>query len=210
MGGFAHAGDIFSFDGQKRQKAGQLRSQAEALVGNGADAAQIAEAIERLGTPVYLLEGGFLTRLLVNTLRVDEGFIAPDPDNHRYMYLCRMLEKRFSRPEGIDTTNGFFVVTRDTFTPEFLSHQLHHWLACVDGQPGYAPQAQKLYKAFWEKHGGDATAMAATLPLGELEALRAAIQREIEAMAFLRKLATEKFNPRSRRRRLNGVTGMFG
>lgn len=152
---------------------------------------ELAACIEKQGTPVYVVRKGFIIHWLLFFLGFEPGFI-PATVQKRYQFLLRFLEKK----SGCTFENGLFIMTKPLFTVGFIAHQLHHWIAFCSGLPGYAEKDQALYRNFWEKkHGVITTADAEQMSADEIIRLKNAINRDLEAMKFMKQLINELFAP---------------
>lgn len=173
------------------------------------DVEDLALFIERHQTPVYVL-GGLLPQLVLWLLGFQPGFVPP-VDNKRYERLKQFLtwyEQVFCRRPRLkeklpcDFRYGVFVLDRALFSVGFLSHQLHHWLAYRSGMAGYCERAQKLYRRFWNEGGGVIGDEVYEMSVEDLLALKAAINRDLEALMFLREVVREILVPARQSARL--------
>jgi hypothetical protein len=154
----------------------------------------LAACIEKEGTPVYIIAGPFLTKLVLFVLGFEPGFIPPG-NSRRHRWLYQLLDQVQAKP-GCHREHGVFVMTRSVFTVGFLAHQLHHWMACRAGLPGYGETEQGLYKKFWEQdHGIVTPKRAEQMSAEEIIQLRNAIHRDMEALRFMQQLVQELFAP---------------
>jgi len=167
----------------------------------------LAAFIERQGTPVYVLKrgcAGFFGSLALMALGYEPGFIPcqqTSQEGRRFNTLVRLLGLLEQKPYG-SFDRGVFVVTSQLFTVGFLSHQLHHWLSCKSGMNGYNDEAQQLYKKFWVVHHGKVGREVYKMTANEITMLRAAINRDMEALKFVREVASEILVPAKQAERL--------
>jgi hypothetical protein len=175
------------------------------------DPKRLGECIENLDTPVYLLKFTIISRICLKLLGYSTGFVPPA--NHwRYRLLQRFLgfQGRLPgvRPLAIahrETSfeHGVFVLLPSLFTISFLSYQLHHWLACRSGMSGYDERAQGLYREFWDEKQGRLGSEVEQMTLEDVLALKAAINRDMEALCFLRNVMHNVVIPASQGKRLS-------
>lgn len=170
----------------------------------------LAGFIERHGTPVYILRGGMTSQLALWALGFEPGFIPP-VSGRRYEGLKKLLTAfgytaSGEKPSGIHGRphyrHGVFVLTPAVFTVGFMSHQLHHWLACRSGMAGYSEQSQRLYKKFWVENRGVLGPEIYKMDAEGILALKAAINRDLEALRFLKSIASEVLIPAKQARRI--------
>ncbi len=154
--------------------------------------------IERKGTPVYKLNSKIAWFFISKILGYQPGFIPADTGKRFQLltrYLGQMQSKANENNTNLSLEHGVFLVNEAMFTVGFLTHQLHHWLACRSGMAGYDNQTQELYQAFWSEHQGQISSKLLELPPEELKALREAINRDLEALKFLKQIVNEVLDP---------------
>lgn len=169
----------------------------------------LANFIQRHQTPVYVFQGKLLHSFCLWLLGFEPGFIPPRA-GLRYRLLQRFLgmQSRFSQKETQGQTTGFhfdhgvFVLTQPLFTVGFISHQLHHWLAYRSGMKGYSDRSQQLYRDFWGKNQGRIGQEVYKMKAEDMRALKAAINRDLEALQFLKEIADEILIPARQARRI--------
>jgi hypothetical protein len=197
--------DTFRLIAETRRQATQVAESArQAIKAFYRDPVQLASFIERHGTPVYVFERRLMTALILRVLGFEPGFIPPSADR-RYRLLQQFLttihRKKTTLKEHQGEINachfehGVFVMTRPLFTVGFLSHQLHHWLAYRSGMAGYCDRAQALYKRFWNERNGIIGQEVYDMSYEDMDALKSAINRDLEALVFLRQVAGEVLIP---------------
>lgn len=193
--------DSFRLVARTRQQIEEVSRHAKGVVKRFyKDPADLAAFIERKGTPVYMLGGGKMGGLVLKALGFEPGFIPPS-DSRRYQALVKLLCRYEDKPE-VTFEYGVFVLTQPLFTVGFMTHQLHHWLACRSGMSGYGERAQQLYQEFWGRHEGRVSEEVLKLPPEELVRLKEAINRDLEALLFLRNIVDEVFNPANQGKKL--------
>lgn len=207
--------DTFRLVAETRRQATEIaesaRSAVKSFYKNPAD---LAAFIERHDTPVFVFDNSFICGLTLAVLGFEPGYIPP-AEGKRYELLQKALktEAKFLHLKGTmgEKSNchfehGVFVLTRPLFTVGFLSHQLHHWLAFRSGMRGYSEQSQKLYKKFWSEQNGVLGAEVYDMTVEEMVALKAAINRDLEALLFLKEIANEILIPAKQAQRLSHGT----
>lgn len=202
--------DTFRLVAETRKQANHIAESArDAVKSFYRDPQQLAAFIERHHTPVYVIERG-LPVLILSLLGFEPGFIAPS-DQKRYHWLQTLLNGQGAihlgqaRP-GCHFEHGVFVLTRPLYTVGFLSHQLHHWLAFRSGMHGYSKRAQELYKRFWSKNNGLIGDEIYDMSAEDILALKEAINRDMEALNFLKDIASEVLIPAKQAQRLSHGT----
>lgn len=202
--------DTFKLVAETRRQVNQVADSArEAIQAFYTDPQLLAEFIERYGTPVYVLSG-IGTNFILKALGFEPGFILPD-SSRRFIWLKRILtvyDRIFTQGKAVDRDfeNGLFVIPRPLFTVGFLSHQLHHWLAFRSGMEGYCERAQRLYKKFWVENQGQIGSEVYKMDAEDIIALKAAINRDLEALKFLKGIADEVLIPARQARRISHGT----
>jgi hypothetical protein len=203
--------DIFKLVSETRKQLNEVASVArEAIKASYTDPALLADFIEQHRTPVYVCSNQFVSNLCLRLLGFEPGFIPPS-DDRRYRILCRLLamQSRFhlkgkqGDKASCHVRHGVFVLTRPLFTVGFVSHQLHHWLAYRSGMQGYCEQSQRLYREFWNKSHGRLGKEVFKMKPEEILALKAAINRDLEALQFLKEIANELLIPAKQARRIS-------
>jgi hypothetical protein len=175
------------------------------------NADDLAAFIEQRSTPVYVIQGGLLAKLTICALGFEPGFI-PKPDKpamlKRYRTLTRLLAFQGIKP-GCSFDYGVFVVTKELYTVGYLAHQLHHWLSCRAGLPGYNDESQKQYQKFWNEHNGIIGPEIEKMTAHEIISLKNAVDRDLEALKFIRQVTDEIFVPAQQGRNFaqGGATG---
>lgn len=183
-----------------RQADGIAKTASQAVRTSYSDPVLLAQFIENHQTPVYILPAGILGKLALWLLGCTPGFIPP-VENPRYETLQRLLAslswlvKRPAQSDGCHWEHGAFVVPGNLFTVGFISHQLHHWLAFRSGMQGYSDHSQTLYKKFWEEQQGVIGNEVYDMSVDDILALKAAINRDLEALEFLKRIAQEILIP---------------
>lgn len=206
--------DTFRLVAETRRQVNEVSQTARDAIQNFyTDPQKLAGFIERYGTPVYVLKFGWLAMLVLRALGFEPGFIPPC-DSRQGVWLKRLLtfcEADRPQPIGSNVTthpfpNGVFVLTRPLFSVGFMTHQLHHWLACRSGMAGYSEQARKLYKQFWEENRGRIGKEVYQMNAEDILALKAAINRDMEALRFLKSMTDEVLLPARQARRIANGT----
>lgn len=182
----------------------------DAIKAHYTDPALMAAFIERHQTPVYVFGRGLLQHFCLWALGFEPGFIPP-AKGRRYQLLQQFLklQARFQpKPKQGDRINchfnhGVFVLTRPLFTVGFISHQLHHWLAFRSGMRGYCERSQQLYRKFWNENNGQIGPEVYKMKAEDLLALKAAINRDMEALEFLKEIANEVLIPAKQARHIS-------
>ncbi len=190
--------DTFKLVVDTQRQISEVSRQAKNLVKAGFRSPEaLAFFVEQQGTPVYQLHGGVLASILLFSLGYDQGFIPPS-DTRQYRMLVKLLKMQEAKPH-CNFKFGVFVVGKPLYTVGFLTHQLHHWLAYRSGMAGYNEKAQALYKRFWEKHHGVVEPDVLDMSIEEVCLLKEAINRDLEALQFLRHIVHEVLRPASQR-----------
>lgn len=199
--------DTFKRVAETRQQVNQVAASArEAIEAFYTDPQGLVTLIERYGTPVYILKAGILSKLMLKALGFEPGFILPD-STPRFIWLKRLLgwqDGLFATDKALlrDFTHGVFVVPQALFNMGFLSHQLHHWLAFRSGMDGYCERARRLYKKFWVENQGQIGQDVYKMDVDDILALKAAINRDLEALQFLKAISDEVLIPARQARRI--------
>jgi hypothetical protein len=198
--------DTFRLVAETRRRAEEIATTArEAVKEAYSDPAQLASFIESHQTPVFVLSADVFSKACLWSLGFAPGFIPPS-DSRRYRCLQAFLRLQAGltrKPNGAspdDFKHGVFVLPRPLFTVGFISHQLHHWLAFRSGLMGYCDRAQALYRKFWDENQGQVGAEVYDMTAEDIMALKAAINRDLEALEFLRGLARDILVPTTQSR----------
>lgn len=162
------------------------------------DPEQVLASMRQNQTLVVVLDKGVVAAsALLRQLGFQPGFVAPS-SHWRYTLLFDGLCGLTNQPSGaVQPQNGLVVLPSSLVQLGFVAYVLYHWLAFRKGLPGYQPDAQKLYATHWELAGGTLSSAAEHLEEGEIIALRQAIQREMDAVLFLRTLQDEVIRPKT-------------
>ncbi len=173
----------------------------------------LAIFIEKQGTPVYALAGGlrgFGIRLCLFFFGYEPGFVPPPRNDQfsvrRYESLCKVLLHFCGERPGCNFDKGVFVLPKKLFTVGYIAHQLHHWLACLAGLPGYNAVEQEEFRQFMVNRKGVVGPEVENMSEAQIVSLRNAIHREIEALKFIKDVTEEIFRPARQARYLNNGT----
>lgn len=197
--------DTFKLVAETRKMAKEISESArDAVKAFYRSPDSLASFIERHQTPVYMLKGRLICGLVLAILGYEPGFIAP-AEGRRYRLLERFLRLYNGKPH-CEFKHGVFVLTRPLFTVGFISHQLHHWLAYRSGMAGYSDKSQQLYKKFWNENNGVIGQEVYQMKVEDMVALKAAINRDLEALLFLKEIANEVLIPAKQARRISHGT----
>jgi hypothetical protein len=150
--------------------------------------------IERQGTPVFLLHNNLLSKLVLALLGFEAGFIAPRA-TRQYRWAKALLYRLQPQTPWVDESTGFFVLTHNLKSVGFLAHQLHHWMAFNGGLPGYEANALSAYRKFWSDQKGLVGPEVYRMSLEQIQSLRDAINRDMEALRFIRQVTEEVLAP---------------
>jgi hypothetical protein len=206
--------DTFRLVAETHRKAQEIAESAKATVRQFyREPRQLAIFIERHQTPVYVLKNALLANFCLHILGFEPGFIPPS-SSKRFQRLIKLLKSPLLRPllgrhsdkHHCSFEHGVFVLPPSLFTVGFLSHQLHHWLAFRSGMQGYSERAQTLYKKFWNEQNGELGPEVVEMSEEDALALKAAINRDLEALQFLRQVASEILIPARQAKHFNQGT----
>lgn len=174
--------------------------------------------IEENGTPVYIIPKGMFSSFQAFITMKQLGFsygYTPKPSSDKGIAAYRKLVFWLTRHENqsliyFDETRfeqGVMILQAAQFNVPFLSHQLHHWMACRAGLAGYSEQAQRLYEKFWKDHNGQVShALLKNMDTQDIIDLKQAINRDMEALKFLRQMVEEVFTPANQAKsQLSGI-----
>lgn len=206
--------DSFKFVAETQRQVQAVASKARAAVKafyrNPDD---LAIFIEKQGTPVYALKGGFrglFIRLCLFFYGYDPGFIPPSQNGRfsvkRYEALRKVLLHFCGERPGCNFDKGVFVLPQKLFTVGYIAHQFHHWLACLAGLPGYSAAEQEEFRQFMINRKGVVGPEVEKMSEAQIVNLRHAIHREIEALKFIKDVTEEIFRPARQARYLNNGT----
>ncbi len=196
--------DTFKLVAETQQQIEQVTKQArEAVKTHYHSPEELVTFIEEQGTPVYLVTGwkGLLLRLVMMGLSYDSGFIAPpSPKSNpqalkRYINLCKSIVFLFGTKQTFSFKKGVFILPKPLYTVGFIAHQLHHWLAFLAGLPGYNELEQEEFRLFMGERNGVVGSEVYQMNEKQIEGLRNAIHREIEALKFIKAITNEIFRP---------------
>lgn len=203
--------DTFNLIAESRKQVEEVANAAkEAIQANCTEPAQLAAFMESHQTPIFVLNHAMLGSMALMALGFELGFIPPG-EGKRYQMLQKLLmaqAKRLSaQPAGDEALanqlpQGVIVLTQPLCTLGYMSHQLHHWLAFRAGMQGYSDRSQQLYRQFWQKQNGQLGREVYKMSGEDILALKAAINRDMEALRFLRAITCEVFIPAQQARRL--------
>lgn len=150
--------------------------------------------LEGQGVPVYVVDGPeWLINLLLRLFGYAPGFVPPDKTKYYPMLVDAMQRRDEKRHCTFDY--GMFVFTRSQFRVGFIAHQVYHWLSFRSGLPGYQPADQKRYREFWEKNRGELGPEVHEMTAEETISLKNAINRDLEALLFIRQAMQQIFIP---------------
>ncbi|MBX2861452.1 MAG: hypothetical protein KTR14_09455 [Vampirovibrio sp.] len=190
--------DTFRLIAQTRRQVAHATEQATAAVRSFyKNPEDLATFIERHGTPVIYLPVHWIPLLSLKLLGFELGYIPVPTEphlRHRFDTLCRLFDIEASKP-NCTLSHGVFIVTKPLFNIGFMAYQLHHWFACRNGMTGYESKDLKRYRHFWEKKQGIIGPEVMRMTEAEVRSLKNAINRDLEALKFLRQITEEIFVP---------------
>ena len=140
---------------------------------------KLLEYIEENGTKVYKIP--YADKLL-KFVGEEEGFITP-VSGINALVLNIVLEHKFAFK-----TAPMFVLRDLPVNIYIMTHQFHKWYGYKMQLPGFDEVAQQKFKKIWEY---EIDTNVQTLTYEEILSLKEAIARDIEAIAFVTKLAKE-------------------
>ncbi len=196
--------DTFNFVADTQRQVRDITSRAKEMVKKHyQNPDDLALFIESQGTPVFLLRGGingFAVRLALFFFGFDPGFIPPpDPGDaaskKRYEALLQMVHTFLHVRPTDRFDKGMFVLPKPMFTVGYVAHQMHHWLSCLAGLPGYNAVEQEEFRKFMVEHNGIVGPEVEKMTETQIASLRHAIHREIEALKFIKEVTEEIFRP---------------
>jgi hypothetical protein len=202
--------DTFKLVAETRKQVNAVAAYArDAIKAHYTNPQSLADFIEQQQTPVYQLHGFFQTFCLW-ALGFEPGFIPP-ATGLRYQLLQRFFQlhtyfypqEKQTQKSNCHFHHGVFVLTRPLFTVGFISHQLHHWLAFRSGMRGYCDRSQSLYRKFWSENQGLIGSEVYKMKAKDILALKAAINRDLEALQFLKQIADEILIPAKQARQIS-------
>ncbi len=169
--------------------------------------------IEEQKTPVYQITGfkGLALRLAMMGLGYESGFISPPNKNikntdacKQYQNLCKIVVFLFGKKPDCSFQKGLFLLPKPLYTVGFIAHQLHHWLAFLAGLPGYSAEEQEEFRYFMGPCKGVVGPNVETMSIEQIESLRNAIHREVEALKFIKNVTDEIFRPLRQSKNITG------
>lgn len=136
--------------------------------------------IDGAGTKVYVVKKADKFLAKINEF---EGFILPK-QGIQALYLNLFLNKKISFE-----TKEIFVVSSYNVNPYAIAYQFYNWYCYKMGLDGYQVEAQEKLKRVFEICE---SAQINSLSYSEVLELKSAVQRDIEAIEFVQKLARNK------------------
>jgi hypothetical protein len=149
--------------------------------------AKLFQFIESKGTKVIIV--GNIDKILA-LLNEEEGFITP-LKGFKALFLSIMIN--ILSPGKIPIsfrTPEMFVMRSLNLNIYSLAHQFHHWLAYKKKLPGYDYKTMNSFKNIWQLDSN--SAKIKTLSVNEILSLKNAIERDKEAIEFVKSFAREQ------------------
>ena len=146
--------------------------------------------IRRQSTPVFVLGNNLLSKLALALLGFEAGFIPP-AETRQYRWAKALLIRLNPDEAMPEEDSGFFVLTENLKTIGFLAHQVHHWMSFQGGLPGYEERALNAYRRFWNTQQGIIGTEVYKMSLEQMQSLRDAINRDMEALQFIQQFTEE-------------------
>lgn len=140
---------------------------------------KLLEYIQENGTKVF--KTPFADKLL-KLAGEEEGFITPTTGINAFI-LNLVLEHKIAFK-----TEPMFVLRDMPVNIYVMTHQFHKWYSYKMGLPGFDEDAQQKFKKIWEYEIDENVQL---LSFEEIVSLKEAINRDIEAIDFVTKLAKE-------------------
>jgi hypothetical protein len=183
--------DSLKLVGNKKKKMDEINQTASTMIKEYLhDVSGLLEFIERRNTRVIRKKHA---DKIVGLMGYMEGFIPPVSGiKARIMAFGLKIVGAWNEPITNETP-AMFVFGDEEPPMGYMVHQIHHWLSYNKGLPGYSEETMENFKKIFDPAFGmeDVKRMSKD----EIIALREAIARDREALAFVEKMAQEIFKP---------------
>lgn len=148
---------------------------------------KLLDYIEENGTKI--VKSPLLKKVLI-LFRFEEGFIAPFGGLRAIAFtlLVNILSTK-KIPFGLKTP-PMFVVIKEPLSIYSFSHQFHHWLAYKRGLPGYEEETLDNFRIVLTTNLENSD-FERLFSIEDIFALKEAIERDREAIEFVKDIAKE-------------------
>lgn len=150
------------------------------------DPNKLLNFIEEKGTKVIRMGNADKVLGLINEA---EGFITPIQGvKALFLTLAINLFSKEKMPIGFQTP-AMFVLRNMNVNVYSMAHQFYHWLSYIKKLPGYEQETIDNFKNIWKLDNNPTEIQK--LSIEEIIDLKNAIERDIQAIDFVRNLAKE-------------------
>ena len=138
------------------------------------------------GTPVIKAHNIDIVLALIGET---EGFIMP-LNGLKALFLTIMINILSNTKISISfKTPAMFVMRNMPVNIYYLAHQFHHWFSYIKGLPGYEEKTMENFRNIWKRDFDweDIDKM----PIDEILNLKDAIERDLQAIKFVKEISRE-------------------
>ncbi|MFH0702564.1 MAG: hypothetical protein V2B14_03375 [bacterium] len=184
---FLTSNDILQINGSIKLDVEEINKEAKEVLKKYINNPEgLLKFIESKGTTVIRMPH---VEKFLSLIGEDEGFIMP-LNGFKAILLTTMINILSKTQIKIkNETSEMFVIRNKPVNIYFLIHQYHHWLTYMEGLPGYEEKTVNNFKSLWIPNFGMANINK--MSLGEILSLKEAIERDIEAIDFVKEITRE-------------------
>ncbi|MFN8614504.1 MAG: hypothetical protein U0003_01150 [Vampirovibrionales bacterium] len=206
--------DRFKATAQQVELSKQVAEQAKQFVQkHQSHIPALLKAIQVCNTPVVVVTGvqAAAVHMGLMALGLSVGFIAPNTHSN-YQQLQQLLTRHCGQQIGSQPQwqHGVFVLVPGLLHIHYLAHQIHHWMSYRAGLAGYGWDQQRAFHEFQNRYKGVLSPAVEKRGLSYLKLLQQPLQREMDAIAFVKTFCEEVLAPEFEGERRKQTGSAFG
>ncbi len=179
--------DSLSFTNKQKFITSDINKQAHFVIKSAIESPEVLlDFIESKGT--VIVKSKYMDRVL-RFFGEKEGFLTPISGIKAFLFILIINIFCPNRLEIGFKTPAMFALTDRPVNIYTLSHQFHLWLSYINNLPGFEEKTMKNFKNFWEE--GPNSQDISYLSIEEILSLQDIVDREKEALDFVREMARE-------------------
>ncbi len=192
------ANDTLKIEGIVKTKVEEINCNAKEIFAKYIDnPEEMFKFIESKGTKV--IRAAHIQNALI-LLGENEGFLMPF-SGLKALLVCILINMFSENKIKVALkTPELFVIQDGQPNVYFLAHQFHHWLAYINGLPGYEEKTVASFKNIWEPDF--CSSEINKMSVSDILCLKEAIARDLEAIKFVKEVSREIIGSKESARRL--------
>lgn len=190
--------DSLSLSNKQKFISAGINKKARSIIKSAVESPEVLLAfIESKGT--VIVKSKFMGKIL-RLFGEQEGFLTPMKGIKALLFTIIINIFSLNKLEIGLKTPAMFALNDKPVNIYTLSHQFHLWLSYINKLPGFEEKTMKNFKNFWEE--GPNSQDVSYLSVEEILSLQDIIDREKEALDFVKEMAREFVGQKSSLKKL--------